>query len=219
MGRSALSPSTPANVGEVSQRQRIVSAMIASCAEKSYARTTITDIVARARISRTTFYKRFDDKRSCFDATVDLCLGELRTVAAAGHSPGDAPPRVVRGATAAILEAMAARPDVTQLLAADAVSVDPFVVERYRGLAIPALENVWAGVAAPAGPRLDPQLAFGRAQLLVLNQIVAGRPERLLDLHPEIVYLAAAPFAGHRAALKQAEAVTGQGRSDGGRNP
>ena len=66
-GSSVLSPTVPTDIGETSQRQRIIEAMIDSCAEKTYAATTITDIVSRARISRTTFYKRFGDKRACFD--------------------------------------------------------------------------------------------------------------------------------------------------------
>lgn len=219
MGRSALSLTTPANIGEASQRQRIIEAMITSCAEKSYARTTITDIVARARISRTTFYKRFDDKRACFDATVDFCLADLRAIAAAAHSPGDPPPEAVRKATVAILKAMAARPDIAQLLTADAVSVDATVVECYRRLAIPALEGLWDVAGTPKSSQLDPRLAFGRAQLLIFNQIAAGHPDRLPDLLPEIVYLAVAPFAGHEEARKQAETVAGQGRPDGGRHP
>ena len=60
--------------------------MIESCAEKTYAATTIADIVASARISRTTFYKHFADKRECFDAAIDYCIGELEGVAASAHS-------------------------------------------------------------------------------------------------------------------------------------
>jgi AcrR family transcriptional regulator len=67
---SVLRPTTPVDIAERSQRQRILDAMIDSCAEKTYAATTITDIVARARISRTTFYKHYDDKRACFDAAI-----------------------------------------------------------------------------------------------------------------------------------------------------
>src|SRR4249919_64194 len=57
-----LDPTIPIDIGEQSQRQRIIDAMIESCAEKTYAATTIADIVKRASISRTTFYKRFPNK-------------------------------------------------------------------------------------------------------------------------------------------------------------
>jgi hypothetical protein len=121
---SVLEPTTPVDIGARSQRQRIVAAMIASCAEKTYAATTISDIVARARISRTTFYKRFNDKRECFDSAVEVCVEELRAAIEASHSTADSPADATRRATAAVLETMAAKPELAQLLAGDAISVD-----------------------------------------------------------------------------------------------
>lgn len=212
---SALALSVPTDVGEASQRQRIIEAMIASCAEKSFHATTITDLVGHARISRTTFYKRFQDKRECFDATVDYCLEEMRSTARAAHEPSDPPAEAVRKATVAILEAMAERPAVAQLLCADATSVEPLVVERYRGLVLPALEGLWDGAGMRGHSALDPRLAFGRAQLLIFNQIAAGGSDQLPELLPEIVYLAVAPFAGHAAAIEQARLAQRRPRPQG----
>ncbi|MEX2107032.1 MAG: TetR/AcrR family transcriptional regulator [Solirubrobacterales bacterium] len=178
--------------------------MIESCAEKTYAATTITDIVGGARISRTTFYKRFADKRDCFDATVDSCLLELQEAAATAHSPGDPPPDAVRKATVGMLELLASKPAMAQLLSGEAVSVDPAVVERYRRLLIPALEGLWDAAGEPKTSHVDPGLSFARAQLLIFNEIAAGRSDALLALLPEIVYLAVAPFAGHDEAIQQA---------------
>ncbi len=200
--RSVLEPTVPIDIGAMSQRQRIVDAMIASCAEKSYAATTIADIVSRASISRTTFYKRFDGKRECFDAALDICIEELRTAAAKAHSDADLAPERVRQAVAAILEAMAAKPATAQLVMGEAVSVEPAVVERYRKLLIPAIAGLWEG--EPAEPHTDPRLAFGRAQVLIYNQIIAGQIAELPQLLPEITYLAILPFAGHETALAQA---------------
>jgi AcrR family transcriptional regulator len=201
---SVLLPSTPLDIGEQAQRRRIIGAMISSCAEKTYAATTISDIVAGARISRTTFYKRFGDKRECFDATVDFCIEELRRTAAAAHWPGDPPADAARRATVKVVERMAAQPELAQLLSGDAVTVDPAVVERYRRLAIPALAVLWQRAGQETAAHIDPRLAFSRAQLLVFNQIAAGGADRLSELRPEIVYLAVAPFAGHEEAVRQA---------------
>src|SRR6187455_348278 len=81
-GGSVLRPTTPLDIGSRTQRARIVDAIIESCGEKTYAATTITDIVGKARISRTTFYKHFDDKRACFDAAIEYCISELEAAAA-----------------------------------------------------------------------------------------------------------------------------------------
>ncbi|HEX5609925.1 MAG TPA: helix-turn-helix domain-containing protein [Solirubrobacterales bacterium] len=186
--------------------------MIDSCAEKTYAATTITDIVSHARISRTTFYKRFGDKRACFAATVSFCLDELQEVARDARSPADSPPEAVRRATAAILARMAAKPAMAQLLTGDAVSVDPGVALRYRKILIPALEGLWESAGAHKNGYIDPGLAFSRAQLLVFNQTAAGRSDDLLALLPDIVYLAVAPFGGHEEALAQARLAQSNGR-------
>jgi AcrR family transcriptional regulator len=185
------------------QRQRIVVAMVASCAEKTYAATTIADVVAGARISRTTFYREFDDKRACFDAALEHCLGEVGAVGAAALAPGAPPQEAVRRATAAILELLAERPQLAHLLVGEAVAVEPAVVDRYRDLLIPALGAILGGEEAT---HLDARLAFGRAQLLVFDRVTAGEAARLPELLPEVVYLAIAPFAGHDAAITEAKA-------------
>lgn len=214
-----LLPTTPPDIAERSQRQRILDAMIDSCAEKTYSATTITDIVARAKISRTTFYKHFDDKRACFDGAIEYCIEQLEEVAASAHSPEDAPPDAVRKAATAVLQALAARPGLAQLLTGDAIAVEPKVIECYRKATIPAIEGLWSRAGEPANARSDPRLAFGQVQVLVLNQIATGDADRLPELLPEIVYLAVSPFGGHEEALTQSRiakeiTVSGAASSD-----
>ena len=186
------------------QRQRILDAIIESCEEKTYAATTITDIVARAHISRTTFYKHFDDKRSCFDAALDRCLTELQEIAAESHQPGDPPAAAARKAATAILETLAARPGLAQLVTGDAIALQPKVVERYRQATVPALQALWRTDGKMPVAHIDPRLAFGQAQVLILNHIATGQADRLPELRGEIVYLTVSPFGGHEAALEQA---------------
>jgi AcrR family transcriptional regulator len=208
---SVLRPTTPPDIGQRTQRQRIIDAIIDSCAEKTYAATTITDIVARARISRTTFYKQFEDKRACFDAAIDHCLEQLMDAAAAAHSQIDPPGDAARKATTAVVEALAARPGVAQLLTGDAISVDPRAIERYRRVTIPALEAIWIRAEGSATTHTDPRLAFGQAQVLILNQIATGKPDRLPELLPELVYLAVSPYGGHEEAIRESRLAGGNG--------
>jgi AcrR family transcriptional regulator len=208
-----LDPSLPES-GEDLQRRRIIDAMIESCAEKTYAATTIADIVKRASISRTTFYKRFANKRACFDAALDASIVEIQVAAAAAHTPTDPPAEAVRKAVGAALELMAEEPAMTQLVVSDAITVEPAILERYRSLVIHALEDLWARAAdSPRPEKADPLLAFGRVQVLIFNQIAAGGTDRLPDLLPEIVYIALLPFAGHDEATRQAQ-LAGDARPD-----
>jgi AcrR family transcriptional regulator len=214
-GTTVLRATTP-DLSEQTQRQRIVDAMIESCAEKTYAATTITDIVGSARISRTTFYKHFDDKRACFDAAIDYCVSQLEDVAGSAHSEADGPGDATRKGATAVLDCLAARPGLAQLLSGDALAVEPAVIERYRRATIPALEALWGRNGDDPTPHLDPRLAFGQAQVLLLNQIATGKANQLPQLLPEIVYLAVSPYGGHEEALRQSRLAGGE--SNGSRN-
>jgi AcrR family transcriptional regulator len=211
--RSVLEPTVPADVGVLSQRRRIIEAMIESCAEKTYAATTIADIVRRASISRTTFYKRFEGKRECFDAALDWCLEELSASAAGSYSPTDPPPLAIRKAIAAALELMAAKPALAQLALGEAIAVEPAVAKRYRALVLPALQRLCGDGAAPRAAHSDPRLLFGRAQVLVYNEILAGRTAELPQLLPDLVYIALLPFVGHEEAIEQARLAGGDASS------
>lgn len=213
-----LNPTIPPDIGGRAQRQRIVDAMVDSCAEKTYAATTIADIVRRAAISRTTFYKWFPNKRACFEAALDSCIEELRVAAAESGLGAVSPADAVRRAMAATLGLMAARPGLARLVMGDAVQLDPAVVRRYRVLAIPALERLWDD-GEPQRRYSDPRLAFGRAQVLIFGQIAAGRTEQLLELLPELLYTALLPFAGHEEAARQAQMTGDAGRGRNGSTP
>ena len=205
MATSVLRPTSAPDFGAGDQRRRIIDAMIDSCAEKTYAATTITDIVARARISRTTFYKQFDDKRACFDAAIGHCIEQLQAVAASAHDRDEAPGR--RGAQGDERRdrgaGRAPRPGAAPHRRRDR--------RRSAGdRVLPQGDDPGTGRALVRGEgsaeaHSDPRLAFGKAQVLILNQIAIGQADRLPELLPEIVYLAVSPFGGHEAALHQSQ--------------
>jgi AcrR family transcriptional regulator len=178
--------------------------MVDCCAEKTYAATTIADLVSRASVSRTTFYKLFTDKRDCFDAAVTHCIDRIAATLTAAAAGIDSPGEATRHATAAGLAMLAAEPALTLVLGGDVLAVDPDLVDRYGQFVVPALEAIWTRAGEPPRKHSSPGLAFGRAQLLVFHEVAAGRAERLPALVPDIVYLAVAPFAGHDEALRQA---------------
>ena len=189
--------------------------MVACCAEKTFAATTIADLVSRASVSRTTFYKLFTDKRDCFDAAVTHCTERLGRALEAGAEGCASPAEATRRAAAAGLELLAAEPELALVLSGDVVGVDPDRVERYAGLMIPALEGLWAEAGEPRRKHSSPGLAFGRAQLLVFHEVAAGRAARLPEHLPDVVYLAIAPFAGHDEALRQARLAEAEAAAAG----
>src|SRR5215218_4516301 len=72
-----------------SQRGRLLEAMAQCVAEHGYAVTTVAQVIARAGVSRKTFYEHFPDKRACFLAAwevgTELLLEHM--LAAADEAP------------------------------------------------------------------------------------------------------------------------------------
>jgi AcrR family transcriptional regulator len=186
--------------------------MVACCAEKTYAGTTIADLVSRGAVSRTTFYKLFTDKRDCFDAAVALCIERIAGTLADAALGNDSAAEATRRATVAGLELLAAEPELALVLSGDVLGVEPLLIDRYSRMIVPALEVMWAQAGESPRKHSSPGLAFGRAQLLVFHEVAAGRADRVPALVPDIVYLAIAPFAGHEEALRQAHLAAAEAR-------
>lgn len=65
-------------------RQRLLDALEESIAEDGYPKTTVADIVRRARTSRRTFYEHFDSREACFVALLTEANAEqVRQISAA----------------------------------------------------------------------------------------------------------------------------------------
>jgi AcrR family transcriptional regulator len=65
-------------------RQRLLDALEASIADEGYSKTTVADIVRRAKTSRRTFYEHFASKEACFVALLtDANAQQVRQISEA----------------------------------------------------------------------------------------------------------------------------------------
>jgi len=205
MNKDVLDPVALKGFATRSQRQRLLDAMAACCAEKTFASTTISDIVARAGVSRATFYKQFDNKRQCFDAAVDYVVDEVQMAGRSAHFETATESENVRRAIVAVLELMESAPAYTRLVVIEAVAVDPRLIDRFRKLVIEGIRGAARGDSLGEKPLASAsRTAFGQAQVLIANQILTGQEGTLSGLLPDLVYIALLPFTGPEEALKQA---------------
>src|ERR1700709_1782710 len=65
----------PRGEAERNQRERFFAAMVATVAEKGYEATTVADLVELSGVSRSAFYKHFEDKEACFLAAIEAIVG------------------------------------------------------------------------------------------------------------------------------------------------
>jgi AcrR family transcriptional regulator len=200
-----LTPSIPRDIGARSQRRRILESMAASCNEKTFSATTIADIVSHASISRATFYKHYTNKRECFDAAADNFLADLQGVATEAYSGDGTYADSVRSVVGAALEHLVTKPAQANLLLVEAPIVDPEIVRRIRNLTLDAMATQPQTGDSANHPFANPEIAFGRAAVLIADFLAADRVKELPTLLPELTYIALLPSVGHRAALAQAK--------------
>jgi AcrR family transcriptional regulator len=189
------------------QRDRIAAGIIACVAEHGYHETTITQIAAAAGISRRTFYGYFASKEECFFDTYQLLGDHLAEVLAeAGEGEGRWPAKV-RIQLGALLETLAANPDLVRFgLIAPPAAGGQFA-ERYRTF----LERLVAIVTEGHPNGSDPErtdaaalAAAGGLAALLVAKVKAGEGERLPELLPELVELLLTPYIGRAKAVAQA---------------
>jgi AcrR family transcriptional regulator len=207
-------PGLPRNVEGLSQHERLLWSMVRVIAEKGYDGVTVGDVVARAGVSRTTFYDEFANKDECLFAAYDRVIDELIAyVGDAFLSDRDWPERI-RDGLDALLRALAAEPDVAQMAAVEFPAAGPQAHQRYRDALerfLPFLEEgrtyTGRGDELPAGIEL---MAVGGAEVIIFDEVVGGRVSKLPAMLPEIVFAVLVPFLGPEEAAASMHLAAGQ---------
>lgn len=111
-------------------RGRLSLAMIDCVAESGYRSTRVADVIARAGVSRKTFYEHFDNKQDCLLSTYDLIAAEaMRRVETAYRGASGWPGRV-ETAIRALFDAAIANPGAMRLSLIEIAAVGPVGIER-----------------------------------------------------------------------------------------
>jgi AcrR family transcriptional regulator len=217
-GQTGSSPRLPAGRHglprefiEQNQRERIITALVDTVAERGYNATTVAHITKAASVSRRTFYEHFADKEACFLAAYEMVADHIRSsMRAAAESFGEWPQQV-RAALATMLRFLAAEPELARLCMVEPVAAGGEIAARYRATMQDFVAILKAGRPAHSGERPLPEATeetlVGGIVSLVVREISAGRTAELEKLLPDLTELILAPYLG----LEEAERLA---RSD-----
>jgi AcrR family transcriptional regulator len=190
------------------QRERIITALVDTVAERGYNATTVANITKAASVSRRTFYEHFADKEACFLAAYEMVVEHIRaSMRAAAESFGDWPQKV-RAALATMLNFLAAEPDLARLCMIEPVAAGGEIATRHRATMQGFVEILKAGRPEHSGERPLPEATeealVGGIVSLIVREISAGRSEELEKLLPDLVELILAPYLGVEEAERLA---------------
>jgi AcrR family transcriptional regulator len=195
------------------QRRRVLAAAADAVAELGYARMTVAQVVARARVSRKTFYELFDDREDCFLALFSGALARGRAALATRPGEAQAWPDSVRLGLARLLALMDAEPRLARLCVVDALGGGPRVLaERARALdELAAAVDGGRAVATP-GRRpgeLTSEAIVGAVFAILHARLVVDAPQPLSGLLGELMSMVVLPYLGPRAARRELELARG----------
>jgi AcrR family transcriptional regulator len=121
----------PRHVVEASQRTRLLEGMAAAVAEKGYAGASVADVIARAGVSRKTFYEHFANKEACFLAAyglgVELLMDAIEDAVAGAE---DDPVAAADAGVRAYLATLATRPDFARAYLIEVLAAGPAALEE-----------------------------------------------------------------------------------------
>jgi AcrR family transcriptional regulator len=186
------------------QRERIITALVDTVAEKGYERTTVADITAAANVSRRTFYEQFSGKEECFVAAYEMIADHVLESMQAAAEVFDEWPEKVRAALATMLRFLSAEPEVARIYAFEPIAAGGEIAARQRESMEGLIKILEAGRPAHGGdhplPDVTEETLVGGIFSLIVREIIAGRTEQLEDLLPDLVELTLTPYVGFEEA-------------------
>ncbi len=179
----------PREVAERNQRERLFAAMVATVADKGYEATTVADLVKLSGVSRSAFYRHFEDKQACFVAAVEAIAGP--TLERFGRD-GAAERDVDRGRRAFIdvVESIVAQPAAAKMCIVEVYAAYPegaAVVDRMSDAATVMATRLLTGIPDREGmPEELVRSLVGGIQKVIHKRLYRGQEQELLDLAPQL---------------------------------
>lgn len=171
-------------------RGRLLEGLALSIVEKGYGATTIADVVARARVSKRTFYEHFADKQACYLALYSAASDQMLEVIAQVAAEDGTWRERLDAAARAYLSALALQPALTRtfLMEIQAAGERALAARREVHGRFATLLRALTQDAAREDPSLTPLSApmataiVGGINELLLEAVEDGRTTQLAEL-------------------------------------
>jgi AcrR family transcriptional regulator len=190
------------------QRVRVLTAMAEVASERGAGASSVAHIVARAGVSRRTFYDLFEDREDCFLAAFDEALAQAAmTVLPAYERPGRWQERI-RAALLALLVFFEEQSALARLCVVEALAAGPRALARRAeviGILVNAVDEGRVGrpVRVPEPPPLAAEGAVGAVLAVIHPRLLNGGSEPLTVLLGELMNVIVLPYLGVQAAQRE----------------
>jgi len=180
---------TPRAEAERNQRERFFAAMVATVAEKGYEATTVADLVELSGVSRSAFYRHFEDKQACFIAAIESLVDPALQIIKAGLEP-PVDPELARQAFGGLMERIVVQSAASKMCFVEIYAAGPEgvgVVDRTMDAFEVLVKQLLDSIPGHEGmPSELVRAIVGGIQKVIHKRLYRGQEEELLELTPQL---------------------------------
>jgi AcrR family transcriptional regulator len=198
--------SGPERVLEI-QRSRLLAAMVEVSAERGSGNVTVAHIVARAGVSRRTFYELYPDGEACFLDGFDEGIARASRYVLDTYSPSANWVERLRKALVRVLSLMEEDRDLARLLVIGSLGAGAEAVDRRRRVLAHVIAFVDEGrketKTAPGLPVLTAEGIVGGVLSVLHSRLLYEEDVPLLELAGPLMSMIVLPYIGSAAARRE----------------
>lgn len=207
-GREPVPAVASAQVAEL-QRARLLTALVESVEEDGYECLTVNKVIARARVSRKTFYDVFANREDAFLAAFEQATDRLRRAAMEAYADEGDWRSGIRAGLAQLLIFMDEQPGLACLCLVEVLGAGERLLARRAELLGEVAQAIDKGRDASAGkgdpPPLTAEAVVGGTLAILHNRFAREDETLATDLLSALMSTIVLPYLGARAARTEFE--------------
>jgi AcrR family transcriptional regulator len=189
------------------QRARILDALVEVVAERGFGGVSVELVIARARVSRRTFYEIFDGLEDCFVAILDDGLERSSALILQAFMAEDSWRDGLRAGMATLLLFLDSEPKLTWFWMVDALTAGSWALEhRARNIAKlrTAIVSWWVASRSVVGsPPLAAEGVMASAFGLIHTHLVTREPGPLIGLLGPLMGIVTGPYLDQETVAEE----------------
>ncbi|MGH2853122.1 MAG: TetR/AcrR family transcriptional regulator [Solirubrobacteraceae bacterium] len=178
--------------------------------EVGYARLTVAQVIARARVSRKTFYDLFEDREDCFLAAFNQAVDQLSVLVTEAYEREPGWRDGVRAGLLALLRFMDEEPGLARICIVEALAAGPRVLKRRTqilGQVKRVVDQGRTGArvarATEESPDVTAEGVVGAIFAVLHTRLLSRSHESFTALLGPLMSMLVLPYLGARAASSE----------------
>ncbi|WP_123666463.1 TetR/AcrR family transcriptional regulator [Actinocorallia herbida] len=171
----------------------MLAAVIEVTARTGYPGMTVEGVIARAGVSRRTFYEHFQNKEQAFLAAYDDAVGRLMKHVVDAYAEQARLGDRFRAALSGLLCFLADEPDIARVCIVEVLSAGPAARERRNAIIQTytdlAEAEIRRHIPTYRTPALTAEMTIGGLYAVVFERVARGDTEALPDLVDDLMYV------------------------------